>query len=71
VDARLLCHPRREAVGGAAGEILRFDARSPWAARVGAEVAAQRQLLQAHQARPLPGAHADALRERLDVLVGV
>ncbi len=71
VRARLGGELGGEAVRGAAGQLLRLDPGGAGAARVGGEVAAERELLQAHQQRARAGGAADAARERGTVLVGV
>ena len=71
MHTELVRHARREAVGGAAGQILGLHAGRLRPGRVGGEVAAQRQLLQAHQACALLGRQPDPGRERVLVLAGV
>ncbi len=71
VHARLPRHARGEAIRRAAGQRLGLDASSARSGRVGGEVAAQRQLLQAHQLGALVGGAPDRGGERLAVLLGI
>ncbi len=61
----------RERVRAPPGERLRLHARGLRSAGVGGEVAAERELLQAHELRALLGGAANALRERRFVFGGV
>ena len=71
VHSRLGGHPSGELEGGAARQVLGLGPRRLRTARVGREVAAERELLQADELRPLLGRAADARRERLLVLLGI
>src|SRR5580704_5034725 len=62
---------RSEAVGGAAGELLRLGARCMRPAGVNGEVARKRELLQAHEPCALAGGTSDRRFQRRLVLVRV
>ncbi len=64
-------HLGGEAVGAPTGQFLRLGAGGLRAARVNREVAAQGQLLQADQPRPLSRGELDPHCQRRLVLVGV